>query len=130
MIVPQRYRDALAEHCGGALTLIKHQDRCLQLLPRSVWETFRDKLLALPKSADGIRRLYVGSAVDVDLDSAGRILLSAELREYANITRDVLLVGVGKNFEIWDARTHADREAQLLAAASAGDLDLPADLSF
>lgn len=130
MIVPQRYRDDLVALCGGALTLLKHQDGCLQLLPRPVWESFRDKLLALPKSMDGIRRLYVGSALDVELDSAGRILVSPELREYAHITRDVLLVGVGKNFEIWDARTHAEREAQLLAAASAGALDLPADLSF
>jgi len=130
MTVPQRYRDALDAQCGGALTLIKHQDGCLQLLPRALWEAFRDKLLGLSMKAYGIRRLYVGSALDVELDSAGRILISPELREYANITRDVLLIGVGKNFEIWDARTHADREAQLLAAASAGELDLPADLSF
>lgn len=128
MTVPQKHRDALVSLCAGELTLIKHQDGCLQLLPRGAWETLRSKLMAMPMSAAGIKRLYLGSAVDVELDSAGRILISPELREYAKITRDVVLMGMGQYFEIWDARTHAEAEAKLLA--SEGGFDVLDNLSL
>lgn len=127
MNVPQKHRDALLELCSGALTLTKHQDGCLQLLPRGAWETLRAKLMAMPMSAAAVKRLYLGSAMDVEIDSAGRILIAPELREYARITRDVVLMGMGQYFEIWDARTHAENESKAL---SAGGFDILNDLSF
>ena len=51
------------------------------------------------------QRLYVGYATDIELDSTGRILLPAELREYAGIDRKAVLIGQGKKFELWDERT-------------------------
>jgi len=65
------------------------------VFPRPAWEAFRAKLLALPMSAEDWRRIFIGSAMDVQIDSASRVLIAPELREWAGIERDVLLVGMG-----------------------------------
>lgn len=122
LTVPSRHRDALAALAGNQVTLTKHPSGCLQLFPRGAWEDFRAKLLTLPMSADGFRRLYLGSAVDVDIDSASRILVPPELRAAAALERDVLLVGMGQRLEIWDVTRHAAQEAAVVAAAVAGEM--------
>lgn len=113
--VPARHRDALTSLTNGALTLTKHPVGCLLLFPRPNWEQFRDKLLGLPMSADGWRRVFVGSAVDVDIDSAGRLHVSPELRTAAGLEKDILLLGMGQRFELWDAARYAAHEAQTMA---------------
>jgi MraZ protein len=113
--VPSRHRDALMAATNGQLTLTKHPVGCLLLFPRPAWENFRDKLLALPMSADGWRRVFIGSAVDVDIDSAGRLHVSPELRAAAGLVKDVLLLGMGQRLELWDAARYAAHEAQTMA---------------
>ena len=54
-------------------------------------------------------------ASDVDMDSAGRILIAPELREAAGVSRDVMLLGMGSHFEIWDAAKLAESESQAIA---------------
>jgi MraZ protein len=112
--VPARFRDALAALCQGQMTLSKSPSRCLLLFPRPAWIEFRAKLLALPMEADNFRRLYLGSAMDVDIDSGSRVLLSPELRAWARLEKDLMLVGMGGRMEIWDRdRYLADQEATL-----------------
>ena len=113
--VPARHRDALMAATNGQLTLTKHPVGCLLVFPRPAWEQFRDKLLGLPMSADGWRRVFIGSAVDVDIDSAGRLHVSPELRAAAALTKDVLLLGMGQRLELWDTARHAAHEAQTMA---------------
>lgn len=113
--VPARHRDALMASTNGQLTLTKHPVGCLLLFPRPAWEQFRDKLLALPMSADGWRRVFIGSAVDVDIDSAGRLHVSPELRGAAGLVKDVLLLGMGQRLELWDTARYAAHEAQTMA---------------
>jgi MraZ protein len=113
--VPSRHRDALMASTNGQLTLTKHPVGCLLLFPRPAWEAFRDKLLALPMSADGWRRVFIGSAVDVDIDSAGRLHVSPELRAAAGLVKDLLLLGMGQRLELWDAARYAAHEAQTMA---------------
>lgn len=113
--VPSRHRDALMASTNGQLTLTKHPVGCLLLFPRPAWENFRDKLLALPMSADGWRRVFIGSAVDVDIDSAGRLHVSPELRAAAGLVKDLLLLGMGQRLELWDAARYAAHEAQTMA---------------
>jgi MraZ protein len=74
MAVPARHRDALAALSGNQLTLTQHPVGCLLVFPRPAWEEFRAKLLSLPMEADGWRRFFVGSAADVEVDSAFRLL--------------------------------------------------------
>lgn len=112
--VPARFRDALAALCAGQMTLTKSPSRCLLLFPRPAWIEFRSKLLALPMEADNFRRLYLGSAMDVDIDSGSRVLLSPELRAWGKLEKELMLVGMGGRMEIWDRERYlANEEATL-----------------
>ncbi len=115
--VPARHRDMLATLGNGELTLTKHTEGCLLVFPRQAWFAFREKLLGLPFSSDGVRRLFLGSAVDVEIDAGARLLIPPELRTAAALTRNVMLVGMGHRLELWDAERHAAQEAKVLASA-------------
>lgn len=122
--VPARHRDALAVQCEGRLTLTRHPDGCLLVYPRPVWDDKRREIIAFPASARALQRLLLGHALDVDMDGTGRVLVSPELREAARIEKDVLLLGMGTHFELWDRATHDALEARALEAglpASLGD---------
>ncbi len=115
LAVPARHRDALQALCGGQLTLTKHPEGCLMVFPRPAWETFRDKVAALPMSAAGWKRIFLGNAMDVEVDSAARVLVSPELRAAAGLSKDVMLLGMGSHFELWDAQRYAAHEAEVMA---------------
>jgi MraZ protein len=115
MAVPSRHRDALQALCAGQLTITKNPDGCLMVFPRPAWETFRDKVAALPMSAAGWKRIFLGNAMDVEIDSASRVLISPELRAAAGISKDVMLLGMGSHFELWDAQKYAAHEAEVMA---------------
>jgi len=115
MTVPARHRDALAALSGQQLTLTQHPVGCLLVFPRPAWEGFRTQLLGLPMEADGWRRFFVGSAADVEIDSAARVLVPPELRAAAGLDKDVLLLGMGQRLELWDAARYAAHQAQVMA---------------
>lgn len=107
----------LMESCNGALTLTKHPTGCLSVFPRHIWEEFRAKLLEMPMSADSWRRVFIGSAVDVEIDSAGRLNVSPELRDGAKLVlgEKVNLVGMGRRLELWNPERQAAHEAETTA---------------
>jgi MraZ protein len=74
----------------------------------------------------GLQRLLVGYASDVEVDAAGRILVSPELRRWANLDRRVVLVGQGRRFELWDEQQWQVETAQAIAFDGGG---LPPELS-
>lgn len=115
MTVPTRHRDALQAQCEGRLTLTKHPDGCLLMYPRPVWEARREQIAKWPIEARGWARIFLGSAMDVELDGAGRLLIAPELRVAAQLAREVALIGMGTHLEIWDAATLAAKEAQTIA---------------
>lgn len=127
MSIPAKHRDALAIQCEGRLTLTKHPEGCLLFFPRPVWEIHREKIAAWPMSARAWQRIFLGNACDVDMDSAGRILISPELRSAVGLARDVMLLGMGSHFEIWDAAKLADNEQ---AAVAGGTPDVLSNFSF
>jgi MraZ protein len=112
--VPARHRDVLQATAGGQLTLTKHPQGCLMVFPRPAWEAFRDRVAGLPMSASGWKRVFLGNAMDVEIDAASRVLVSPELRASAGLTRDVMLLGMGSHFELWDATAYAAHEAQVM----------------
>jgi MraZ protein len=134
MAVPSRHRDAL---CGfgasdasgaGRLVVTAHPHRCLLLYPQPAWEPIRSQILAAPSlqvESAMVRRLLVGFAEDVDLDSAGRVLISPALRQYAGLEKEIWLVGQGSHFEIW---SDAGWKAQQDAIFALGDKLLPSGL--
>ena len=116
LTVPARFKDDLMTKAGGKLVVAKCPDRCLQLFPLPVWEPFEDKLRELSLENEDLRRLYMGSATDVEIDSGSRVLIPPELRSWAGLERDVKFMGVGPHFELWDMARYEEREAQAIAA--------------
>jgi len=115
MSVPAKHRDALLVQGEGHITLTKHPDGCLLLFPRPEWENFRSRVAQLPMDAHWWRRIFLGNAAEVDLDSAGRILVSPELRSAAGIEKEVMLLGMGSHLELWDAATYTAKEQAAIA---------------
>ena len=104
LAIPARHREALVEAADGQLVLTAHPHRCLLFYPEPAWLPIRDKVLAtssLNPQAASIKRLLVGNARDETLDSAGRLLIAPELRQFAGLEKQVWLVGLGSHFEIW-----------------------------
>ena len=104
LAIPARHREALVEASDGQLVLTAHPHRCLLLYPEPAWLPIRDKVLAtssLNPQAASIKRLLVGNARDESLDSAGRLLIAPELRQFAQLEKKIWLVGQGSHFEIW-----------------------------
>lgn len=125
--VPTRHRDVLSATAAGHLTMTKHPHGCLMIFPRPEWEKFRDRIAALPMSAQWWKRVFLGNAMDVEMDGTGRVLVSPELRAGAGIARDVLLLGMGNHFELWDKPTYDAKEAE----ATQGEMpDVFQDFAF
>jgi len=114
--VPARHRDVLLAIANGQLIVSKNPDGCLSLFPLPVWETFEAGILALPVEYDAWRRVYVGSATEVEIDSASRVNIPPELRAWACLEREVKFMGVGSNFELWDSARYDAREVAAIAA--------------
>ena len=112
--MPTRHRDVLSANAAGQLTITKHPHGCLMVFPRPEWERFRERIAALPMQAQWWKRIFLGNAMDVDMDSTGRVLISPELRAAAGIQKDAVLLGMGAYFELWDASTYAAQEAEAL----------------
>lgn len=130
MVMPTRYRDRLHELCGGKLVITVDKDQCLLIYPLPDWEEIERKLMRLPTlnpQARRLQRLMVGHATDLELDGHGRLLLPPNLREFASLTREAMLIGQGMRFELWDeARWNERRDGWLAESENAADL--PAEL--
>ncbi len=125
--VPTRYRASLEESCANRLTLTRHPHGCLLVFPRPVWENHREKIAAWPMSARSWQRIFLGNALDVDVDASGRVLITPELRQSAKLGREVMLLGMGSHFELWDAALLGHDEAHALEA---GIPDVLSNYSF
>ncbi|MDZ4130232.1 MAG: division/cell wall cluster transcriptional repressor MraZ [Hydrogenophaga sp.] len=112
--VPTRHRDVLSNAASSQLTITKHPHGCLMIFPCNEWERFRDRIAALPMQAQWWKRIFLGNAMDVDMDSSGRVLVSPELRAAAGISKDAILLGMGAYFELWDAQVYAVQEAEAM----------------
>ena len=80
------------------------QDRCVLVYPETEWQNILPKIEALPtfnKAALRAQRLLIGYATALELDGNGRVLVPPTLREYANLEKKLMLVGLGKKFELW-----------------------------
>jgi MraZ protein len=99
----------------GQLVVAKNPDGCLSLYPLPVWEQFEASLLSLTTEDEAWRRFFVGSATEVEIDSASRVLIPPELRSWAGLEREVKFMGVGPNFELWDMARYEAREAEVIA---------------
>ncbi len=125
MAVPTRARDPLTQGGTVKLVLTAHPDSCLLLYPAPAWEPIRTQVMSFPsldRQASLWKRLLVGFAQEVEPDGAGRLLIPPELRAFAKIERQVMFVGQGSHFEIWDLEAW---NRQLESLRSGGSPNLP-----
>lgn len=127
--IPTRYREQIAARCDGQLVATVDRDYCLLIYPFPDWEEIEQKLMRLPslnKQARRLQRLMVGYATEIDIDGHGRILLPKELREFAGLERQAILLGQGNKFELWDEASWNDKRDAWLSDDD--ETDLPAEL--
>lgn len=101
LIIPAKFRELL----GDTFVVTQGLDGCLFIYSNEDWKAFEEKLKALPltnKNARKFSRFFLGGAIQAEVDKQGRILISSKLRNAADLTKDVILVGVGSRIEIWD----------------------------
>jgi len=107
LAIPTRFREMVAEQCSDELVLTYNafDNDSLWLYPQSEWEQVRDQVMGLSTfNADHrtLQRRLVGSAQLVNPDASGRIQLPQTLRQVAGLEKRVVLMGLGKKFEIWN----------------------------
>jgi len=100
IIMPSKLRDDL----GQNFIVTKGLDNCLFVYPMEEWKRLENKLRTLPltnKNARAFIRFFFAGATECSLDKQGRILIPNNLREYAKIIKDVVIIGVAERIEIW-----------------------------
>ena len=98
--MPVKFRSSLGER----LMITKGLDGCLFVYTKEEWSVLEEKLKRLPftnSHARAFARFLLGGAVEYEVDKQGRILITSHLREYANLKKEIVLIGVGTRIEIW-----------------------------
>lgn len=131
LAVPTRYRGRIEERCGNQTVVTVDRDHCLLVYPLPEWEEIERRIARLPtlnRQVRRLQRLMLGHATEVELDGQGRILLSKELRDFAAIDRQVMFIGQGNKFEIWDEQRWNELRDAWLTEESATESGLAAEL--
>lgn len=100
LIIPAKFRETL----GDKFIVTKGLDGCLFVYPKNEWSLFEDKLKVLPltnKDARQFTRFFLAGAAACEVDKQGRILLPQVLRDFAQLEKEVVLIGVANRVEIW-----------------------------
>ena len=100
LFIPTKLRDEL----GDNFVMTKGLDGCLSLYSQKNWAIMEEKIAALPSSkARSLQRYFFSNAMDCEPDSQGRVVIPQVLREFAGITKAVVVIGIVDKAEIWDA---------------------------
>lgn len=100
LIMPAKFR----EDIGEKFIITKGLDGCLFAFSLEEWKIFEQKLRALPisnKDARAFSRFFFAGAIDCDIDKQGRFLITSNLREFAELIKDVVVIGMDSRIEIW-----------------------------
>ena len=99
VIIPVKFR----ENLGNSFVASKDSDRCIRVYSKAEWEAFSAELSAKRGAAAKIlKRKVFSEAAPCELDSQGKALIPANLREHADIKKEVVIIGVDTHIEIWD----------------------------
>ena len=101
LILPAKIR----EDMGDKFIVTKGLDGCLFGFSQNEWTNFEEKLKTLPltnKNARDFIRFFLSGATECEIDKQGRFLITSNLREYATLEKDAIIIGVGTRIEIWN----------------------------
>ena len=111
VFIPAKWRETIGDTLVVTLGLLESgSGSCLSGMSVEEWERFSQKLSALPVTdtkGQSIRRKLYSMAAACEIDKQGRILIPAQLRELAGLSKDATLIGVGERVEIWNPETLA-----------------------
>jgi MraZ protein len=100
--LPAKFRDRLA----SGLVITPGQERCLYVFPEAEFDRIFDRIRQAPvtsKAARDYQRMFMAKASDERPDKQGRVMVNADLRTYAGLDRECVVLGAGTRVEIWDA---------------------------
>jgi MraZ protein len=115
--IPARHRDGLVPD-GAPLVITAHPHRCLLVYPQAAWGPISKQISEMPglgQHTATLKRLIVGFAQSEELDGAGRVLIAPSLRQWAELEKQLWLVGVGSHFELWSDAGWQRQQAAMLA---------------
>mgnify|MGYP004648147653 FL=1 len=101
LIMPAKLRETI----GDKFVVTKGLDGCLFAFSLTEWANFEEKLKSLPlsnRSSREFTRFFLSGATECEIDKQGRFLIPTNLRESANLQKEVVIIGVGTRIEIWD----------------------------
>ena len=104
LIIPSKFREVFKEHYAERFFVTRGLDQCLFLFTEDEWKSQESKFKNLPftkQEARKFNRLFFSGATPVVPDKQGRILVPAYLKSYANIKKEIILIGVSNRIEIW-----------------------------
>lgn len=104
LIIPARFRELLTEHYVEKLFITTGLDGCLFIFTEEEWKVHDQKFRAISfTKSEGrkFNRLYFSGATDVTWDKQGRILIPQYLKEFADIKKEIVLIGVSNRMEVW-----------------------------
>jgi len=104
VIMPAKLR----EDIGEKFIVTKGLDGCLFAYSQNEWANFEEKLKTLPltnKNARDFVRFFLSGAVECEIDKQGRFLIPGNLRQYATLDKEIVIIGVGTRIEIWNRAT-------------------------
>jgi MraZ protein len=103
LAIPSRFRTDLK----NKVVITRGLDKCLFVYPMKVWSGLAEKLGNLPVGESGTRsfiRLMLAGAIDAEVDKQGRILIPDYLKDYAELSKNVVIAGLYNRLEIWDEK--------------------------
>ena len=107
LMLPPEYRDIIYAASSSGGVVFTGYDDCIVAYTMPGWETFEEKMDQLQNTSKVFRDFYrqtVGRAEELELDPQGRVRISQALMRYAGLSKDVVLVGQGSKFNIWDTQ--------------------------
>lgn len=113
----------LREELGEVFYLAMGIDTCLAIYPLSTWERFTAKLASLPMSKSHVMRSFFANAAKCEPDKQGRIVIPQRLRQYAKLSREVVILGVNDRAEIWSQELWEMSEAEMTPEKMAACMD-------
>jgi MraZ protein len=132
IIIPSRFRAEL----GSDFVLTKGLDKCLFVYPMAEWKKVAanlQKLSSTRADARSFARVFFSGAIETSADKQGRALLPANLRQYAGLDKDIVIIGVSSRIEIWDQeiwQQYSDKAGQQYEEVAEKLADLDLDITF
>ena len=111
LILPAKFRETARENGIERFYLTRGLDKCIFMFSYDEWRTQEQKFKSMPFTKQETRnfnRMFFAGAVDIIPDKQGRFIVPEYLKDYADIKRDTIVIGISNRIEIWDAKNWTD----------------------